>query len=650
MLTAGDLARFRRLYSEAERSPVEPADPAEILTQSKDIFAAEVWQLAKALQIAVVLGDAWMEEVQALSSIHSRLRGESCAGFDNGTAWLSAITWAIKEQKAADHVRLGLTVRAEQVGEACKRLRARGYQVEIQSYGVHLPDATQNAITEVVAGFVAALGGLNLAMQLCRVVSSGNQIHDGMWLFGNQIPGLYERAQPALPVGWLFSLALRFIGRDAAPRKPEMVWKNLVELSTDFAAAINCQRYSQYEEMHVQPTDVLVIFRDSVLWREVFSLPQAPTQLLSGLEAALKKALTVAELQALDFDLSRSFVEFRTLLKAAKDDSLTVYEHDQISRGFPNLWRIGKPPVAGVNREYLNPLAGGRRDYNRSIFLTHNKDRCVTLPRSMMREAFCSIIISRIRECLPERAADIVGDVMETAIEEGCKKASLVWRGAEYKADKQALEIDVGVREGNRFVLFETKSKSLTVAARSGSWFSFYQDYSQSYLTMVKQLARNDRNLRAGHTPLLASGETKALERSLKVAVSPLSYGPTSDKFLSNGVLRALAGVVMSPLSGSASETKVTDKFNKEMRLIERFARECAPKTDDGNPDLFSYLSDFHWLDVGEALYALDRSHNVVDFLAPLQSISFSTRDFWTEVAFADQQLITKKYWRPVGG
>ena len=72
--------------------------------------------------------------------------------------------------------------------------------------------------------------------------------------------------------------------------------------------------------------------------------------------------------------------------------------------------------------------------------------------------------------------------------------------------------------------------------------FVFFRDYSDSFLAMLAQLIRHEIRLRQGQTPLTTIGEAVADLRPVKVAVSPLSYGPVSDKLLSSSILRSLVG------------------------------------------------------------------------------------------------------------
>ena len=74
---------------------------------------------------------------------------------------------------------------------------------------------------------------------------------------------------------------------------------------------------------------------------------------------------------------------------------------------------------------------------------------------------------------------------------------------------------------------------------------------------------------------------------------------------------------------------------------------KVAP-SDDGKLDIFDYLMDFFWLDLGHFLYVAGRADSIVKAVAPLKHMTFASRDFWTEVAFSDRLGLTERDWRPV--
>ena len=80
------------------------------------------------------------------------------------------------------------------------------------------------------------------------------------------------------------------------------------------------------------------------------------------------------------------------------------------------------------------------------------------------------------------------------------------------------------------------------------------------------------------------------------------------------------------------------------MRDIDRVALR-----EDGQVDMVAYMMQVSWFDLGQLLYSLHRGHSVSDGVSALSHITFSTRDFWTEAAFADRNGLTTRNWRPVG-
>lgn len=332
------------------------------------------------------------------------------------------------------------------------------------------------------------------------------------------------------------------------------------------------------------------------------------------------------------------------------NNKLTIHPRLAVQRQYPNLWKVGVGEVGKVNSAYTNPTAGGERNQSNFIFFARDRDNVLTLPAPFLREAFCQAVFAQIWTKLPRsRASDLVGKTFERSLARACDgKSAYVYSGTKYKVGNQTFEIDVGTRNGDRIVLFETKAKSLTAQARSGDMMTFYGDYTNSYLAILLQLVRHEDHLRQGLTPLTTVGEVCHDFRPLKVAVSPLSYGPASDKMLASGLLRSFANVTLHPVVNDPTHRKITEDFNKAVRQIYSVIPKLAPKTKDGGVNIFAYFLDVFWLDLGQALYVLDRAKTVVDALTPSQFVTFTTRDFWTEVAFADAQGLTKDRWRPL--
>lgn len=652
MLEDDDLKAFLGAVERSHDPHVQPAPPREVLAKEDGLFPPEVWQLARSLQIAAVLGDAPAPAALTARLILDEVRDVRCAPLKDQEAWARAIAW-IRVQpmsmEAASPEPSGGRERETIVGGACQRLRELGYKVNIGAYGARIAAASRRDIVRRAEALVSLLGGYETAAQVLRCLRDANLYHDGMWLFGEVGFNLYDTKRPMAPVGWLFSLALRQLGRPGRARKPEVAWKSLVSLATDFAAAHDCQRYSQFEDIDLHASQFHRVLASSILWREFFTLPQVPAKALLQILHALAAEITPNDEERLGFSIASLSKEIQQLVRWSSDDRMTIHPRANIEQALPLLKRLSGGAAESVNAGCNDPLIADQRKQDSTLLFACGADRAVTMPCALLAAAACVFVFSLIWSKLEgNRAAEIVGRTLERAIEEACEgKALTILTRQEYHVGGRRYELDVATRDVNDIVLIETKGKSLTKESRSGDMFAFFRDYSDSFLAMLAQLVRHEIHLRKGQTPLTSAGEAGPELRPVKVAVSPLSYGPVSDKLLSNSILRSLVRARLVLAAADPTKQKFVEAFNKRVQgLISDMAR-VAPKKD-GVPKLFPYLTDIFWLDLGQLLYILDRANTVWDAFQPLRYITFSSRDFWTELAHAERSGLTRGKWRPV--
>lgn len=246
------------------------------------------------------------------------------------------------------------------------------------------------------------------------------------------------------------------------------------------------------------------------------------------------------------------------------------------------------------------------------------------------------------------RTTAVVGEVLERSIAIGCEgKTPHLWQRQSYSVGGQSFELDVASREGDRVALFETKAKSITAIARTLDVVAYLSDYADSYLNLLLQVARHEKHLRSGLTPITSAGEKCQDLRPIKVAVSPLSFGPASDKHLASQLVLAMVNANLRA-SVSGAEGAIA-KYNGAKQAALAYLVDLAPKNKEGLLNLHAYLIDVFWLDLGQLLYALSRAGSVTDALSPLHHVTFSTRDFWTEISIADQGHLLDGKWLPVG-
>jgi len=646
MLQDGDFRKFLSLYHEViaenqERPPVS----SSLEAQADGLFPPEIRRLSQSVAIASELGDAPPQAKLVIDGIWRSLDGDGrYASLDNEKAWKQVIRHGMKQVGAPDN---GEKIGGETiVGHACLRLRNKGYNVEVSAYGVRLDRNSQHRIFQTIDAHIASLGGFQCLKQICHMFRTANRIHDGMWLFGDRVPGLFQLPMPEVPIGWLFSLSVKHLGRNGSASNPEAEWASVVELATDFAATIECQRYSQFEQMSVHACEFWPILAKSLAWRELFSLPQVPPMVLHTLVQAFDEAGWPKNFLAAKREIVAMMNEILQLEFYALADEPSTFKRTDIKNSCPQLWKLARKKAREANKGYLSPFSMNRRNQDSTVIFELNSDRVLILPKPMMLASACDALFRHIWKILGDAAEKLVGNVIEKCVALNCwGNADTVVESETYYVGKQDFEIDVGARTKDQIVLFEIKAKSLTSNARAGDMFAFLKDYTESYLHMLLQLFRNERHIRNGFTSLAEENEPHL--RVTKVAVSPLSFGSASDHALSNALLGSLAYAKMYPVEQTPQKIKIMKELNDAVaRLMAEVEAQIPPDATEIN--LHSIFFDVFWFDLGQLLYAMHRAGAVKDALRPLRHVTFSTRDFWTEVSLLDAQELTKKYWNDV--
>ena len=321
---------------------------------------------------------------------------------------------------------------------------------------------------------------------------------------------------------------------------------------------------------------------ESLVWRELFTLPQVPPVALETIRLAFSQITWPDETDDLRRDVNSLFAESGKLIGALSVDRLTRIPTEVARSAFPHLWRHARVRRGTVNADYLDPLGAYPRNHDQFVFFESDGDHVLVLPPALTAAAACVAIFTSVhRRAGKVKAGDIVGDTMEKAVAIGCSShTGCVDAPLDYREGKTCLDIDVAVREGSQLVLFEAKSKSLTAKARTGDMMEFLFDYANGCIVPLRQLVRHERNIRRGLTPLTQPEDDINSLRITKVAVSPLCYGPSSDHVLAGSLFRAIVQARLRSGTNNPEHAKVLDSFNKELDRITKYLEHIAsPRT-----------------------------------------------------------------------
>lgn len=659
MLHDSDLQTFVKLVHRArcDANPSTGNRPGSTLRAEKEssglLHRNEYGQLVQALKIAYAAGDISDSPHRILYTIYRDMSDDEFRylPLTYSKPWLDAIQWAISNPKPfpTDHLTDCRLDRQFVVGAACKALRNQGYEVQFGAHGPRIDESVRTKIVRRVDSLIKSLGGIKVINQLSRIIQATGRVHNGIWLLGNIPARIGERLKPALPLGWLLSIALRHIHVKPSTDNSTEAWNTAMKLAIDFAASMDCQRYNPFDGRQIHATDFLRVLAESLTWRELFTLPQAPPSILLTLRSAFAEIKWPTGYDELRVDIDLLFCELSDLLNRLSDRHLYRIPQSSAKSDYPHLWSCARSSLAGANTKYLAPFGAHPRDHDRYVLFQATDDNMVVLPRAMTAAAGCEAIFRLVWKRAGDSAGNIVGNTVTKAVAIACRKhTTSVLENEHYTlANRTTLEFDVAVRTGQQIVLFEIKAKSLTSAARIGDMMAFIEDYTKSFMAMLRQLVRHEHNIRLGLTPLSSSDEDPDSLQIRKVAVSPLSYGPVSDHVLVGAVYQSIYNARFNSKGENENQVRILEALNDSIEKIRQDIKEVAPRKD-GHINLFKYMFHVYWYDLGQLLYVLQRGRSLIDGVFALGHLTANTQDFWTEAALAERSSLTREKWHPV--
>lgn len=614
-------------------SGVEPK--GALVMEDGDWRPSHVRRLAHILEIATAAGDVDEQHADIARRIADQAREGRLADLSHDSLWISAVRWALDDLIRMPPLALpvGMRSRQREVGDACMRLRKRGYDVIVDGLGARLEESSRRELCRRINSLTRCLGGHLVLDQLFRVLSDQGQLRDGVWMLGDRMPRIDLGKTPTLPYGCLLSLGIAHLDAERSPRKPEVAWGNLTSLMIDAVAIMDVERYSSMEGLNVAPGELVAELTAAVAWHQLFTFPRYTRAAVRQLLRSMRAVLTSEERRALGYDLERAEAELEALLSSTLDERAIRVSSARVEQAYPLLWawpyNLGAPPNAG----FSEPFDTAHRDQERHLFFPTGKRHVTLLPTSVTAAHAATLLVESVwRGLKGQRASKAIGRVYEDAIATICRKDGRadVRCDVKYHAKPKNLQIDVLVEREQRLTVLEVKSKSLTAQATSGDLLTYLRDIKDSYLSMLLQLMRHERHMRDGHPDL---PRAKGSDRIAKVAISPLSFGPISDASFSRNLLIALSQVRLTPIDDNVGAAEVIAGIHE---MVDEIASElnALPSREQGKDvDVLSELMDYHWLDIAQLERLTSTGDELYAQLKRLRHASFSSRDFWSEIS-----------------
>lgn len=392
------------------------------------------------------------------------------------------------------------------VARAALRLRQEGYEVSVEKDRACLEVASEKRLTARISELVRLIGGLNVAgriMILLRPLFDSDQqryhqvrrVSTSQWV-----------TEPAVPWGYLVQLAAKHPTRLSNPPFAKENWRDLIDLSTSYAAMHDLQPYSVWESMFKDSDSLLRFLQEVAVYDSFFSLVQTKPidaiRITRGVLAHLPPTTKVADICT----LGEVITVAETVLKMDDGHQVPIIFHAlDVARRCPAvspklvadiLDQILSHPLPGANQKYFCPTGDEGPDFIFRPFLALGNRAYALLSPPICATAVVEAIFTPLRDQDKVNFDGSLGTRVEEFIRSEFAARGIPSKGGKYQDGGKEWECDLVIETDDVIILVEVKKKVLTRKARAGSDVMLLMDLAESLLHAQLQAGRHELMLK----------------------------------------------------------------------------------------------------------------------------------------------------------
>lgn len=526
---------------------------------------------------------------------------------DDEAAWQKALLAA----RAASTVnRFPFSVaRSQAVAKAAMQMKARGYSLMVQDGQIAMTDREIRRVVARVEVCLASLGAEHALKEIFALAARFNVSDFGQILFGHTHGSGLGMRDPLLPIGLLFNIAVKlpfpshWIASD-----PAAMWGEALDLARDFAALLDLETYTQFDNLGIDATSLEHRLRKATLYNHVFGLRQWRYEFTS-------EQLAIFFGSAYNADLKAKFgwdIDDLVALLAIVDPMIGTAP---AKRARDLLYRKGLSyaVVSALLRDLCHGEGEANRDYgspfdaeaysvlSKPFFSLHDRSGLAIFypPRSLVGPAAFEAAFEAVKTVVDE---DHLPNLRGLGTERLAKHV-FAKRGFHPTIEQRKYDMGKGAggecdfvfEDEDNILLVECKAKALTRGAMAGTQADALLDFAGGIVASQAQSLRHERLLRTRGT--ITFNDRTRLDfrnrRITRLSISLTDQGALQDRWLLEACYNAL-------LTGSVScppgykKKKQVEKFNRDLQklqaeatlLIEAGHDARAPRLNIGSASL----------------------------------------------------------------
>lgn len=477
-----------------------------------------------------------------------------------------------------------------EVARAALRLRNRGYTVRRERGRIFLEATEEDRLVSRLQQLVASFPGSRISRQLFTFIFSSYDHHQERYHYGRR-PSLIGEGHPQVPINYLLQLCAKY----PFAKKPYLgnkdSWRELIELSTDYAALFDVQTYSQFELLFQDIWTVLPFLQGLALYDSLFSITQIRPSDVMKLCRGLLGWLDPEEKRGEGWTLNDLFALGEMILSScAGVCGPSFLSHASASRDCPTidanivsfaLDNVFSHPLPGANQRFNKPTdtpedalpreSRSGHDFFERPLLKSSDNRFFLIEKPFCAPAIIEAIFTALRSTKIKNFESLVGFEMERFLLNELESHGIPVIQGDYD-DSLGLhaECDAVIECPDTIIFLEMKKQPLTRKAQAGYDAALLVDMAASLLLAQLQAGWHEVRIRRdGFLLLEKDGKKKRVDlngRAIeRIAVTLFDYGSFQDRTLLQQFLQAQLSAEYSATDPSFNSklSKINDRINE---------------------------------------------------------------------------------------
>lgn len=473
----------------------------------------------------------------------------------NEDNWESAIQYAMDCMEVSEYRVDKSRFREElNLASAVKALKRKGYGFQRRDGKLFFDEISEKQIIDRLESLILRMGGISMLRRLFKILQPTYSSTLERYFLNLSKGDIYSPSKPHTPYGYLIHLAVKYPWGKKPLRNTDDAWREIVQLSTDYASIYEVQRFNQFAYLNLSGEDLLKAFRELAIFDVLFRLPQAKTETVLSMMEGLTSSLNLDERHGLGWTIRHVLTLTHYMLNAENtQNGPMLFQLNQIKQGCPGIPEVVltyllntalSHPTEGANQSFFKPTDAPYLDPENNLIghtfyskpLLHNAGSYWMVDRAICSLGFLEALFALLR--LEDRKFDAaMGLSIETYLINEFAQHGIHCASGKYRVDGKDGECDIVIETEQTIYFLELKKKPLTRNARSGSDIHLLVDLADSLLASQTQAGWHEvRIKKAGYLDLRRGDETERIDlkgRSVeKLAITLLDYGVYQDRIL----------------------------------------------------------------------------------------------------------------------